>query len=120
MGEYEPHTDVLDRINHEILNRMTIATHQAFRQRAIKGLPKVYDEETSQEIDYAGLFTAHPAAVWQLPAVGGDVGVRRQLDLQPILDAVKDDVKHLSARDRNADARALPGVGEPVRGWRVN
>jgi hypothetical protein len=72
VGEFEPHLDVLDRINHMILQRMVIATMQAFRQRAIKGdtedMPDK-DPETGEEIDYDDIFAADPGALWRLPKV---------------------------------------------------
>jgi hypothetical protein len=96
-GEFENHLDLLDRINHQILQRMVIATMQAFRQRAVKGLPK-YDEQ-GVEIDYADVFVADPAAMWQLPEAA-EMWESGQIDLTPILSAVKDDVVHLSAVSR--------------------
>lgn len=36
VGEFEPHLDVLDRVNHNVYNRMIIAIYQAFRQRVVK------------------------------------------------------------------------------------
>lgn len=102
LGEFEAHTDLLDRINHQILQRMVIATMQAFRQRAVKGLPLVYPEEhplAGQEIDYAKVFTADPAALWQLPATA-EMWESAAVDLRPILDAVRDDLEHLAAVTR--------------------
>jgi hypothetical protein len=102
LGEYETHTDLLDRINHMILQRMQIATVQAFRQRAIKGLPDVYPAGhplAGQAVDYAGIFTADPGALWQLPATA-EMWESGQVDLTPILSSVKDDVQHLAAVTR--------------------
>jgi hypothetical protein len=102
LGEYETHIDLLDRINHQILQRMVIATMQAFRQRAVKGLPLVYPPEHPQagtEIDYAGIFTADPAALWQLPATA-EMWESAPGDLSQILSAVKDDLQHLAAVTR--------------------
>ncbi|MCW2674799.1 MAG: phage portal protein [Frankiales bacterium] len=102
VGEFERHTDLLERINHQILQRMVIATMQAFRQRAVKGLPDVYPEDhpkAGQEIDYDELFVADPGALWQLP-LSAEMWESGQIDLRPILDAVKDDVLHLAAVTR--------------------
>lgn len=102
LGEFETHTDLLDRINHQILQRMVIATMQAFRQRAVKGLPLLYPEEhplAGQEIDYAKVFTADPAALWQLPE-SAEMWESSVNDLTPILSAVKDDLQHLAAVTR--------------------
>jgi hypothetical protein len=102
LGEFETHVDLLDRINHQILQRMVIATMQAFRQRAVKGLPLTYPEEhplAGQEVDYAKVFTADPAALWQLPATA-EMWESATNDLRPILDAVHDDLQHLAAVTR--------------------
>lgn len=94
-GEFEPHLDHLDRINHMLLQRMVIATIQAFRQRALKGdLPDT--DEDGKEIDYDSLFVADPGALWQLPA-GVELWESGQVDLGPILTSVRDDVKDLAA-----------------------
>lgn len=98
MGEFEAHTDVLDRINHQILQRMTIAVMQAFRQRAVKGLPAVYPTghpRAGQEIDYGDVFVSDPAAVWHLPP-GAEMWESSAIDIQPLLNAVKEDVTHLA------------------------
>jgi hypothetical protein len=102
LGEFETHTDILDRINHTILDRMVISTMQAFRQRAIKGLPMVYPAghaKAGQEIDYEGLFVSDPAAFWQLPDTA-DIWESGTLDLTPVLSSIKDDVQHLGAVSR--------------------
>lgn len=100
VGEFEPHIDVLDRINHMILQRMVIATMQAFKQRAIKGdLPTHYPAnhpKAGQEIDYDGIFEADPGALWMIPGAA-DIWESGQVDLQGILSAVQDDLKHLAA-----------------------
>lgn len=98
-AEFEYHRDVIDRINDQILQRMTIATMQAFRQRAVRGLPEKYGpehEKAGQVIDYSGVFTADPAALWQLPLTA-EMWESGTVDLTPILAATKDDVGHLSA-----------------------
>jgi hypothetical protein len=99
-GEYESHTDLLDRINHQILQRMVIATMQAFRQRAIKNAPQ--EDEDGNPIDYDDILSADPGAAWLFPWGGKDVPPIElwesgQVDLTPILSAVKDDVHHLAA-----------------------
>lgn len=106
MGEFEPHLDLLDRINHQILQRMVIATMQAFRQRAVSGLP-LTDPRTGQVIDYSDVFTADPAAIWQLPE-SAKMWESGQVDLTPILMAVKDDVQHLAAVTRTPMHMLMP------------
>ena len=109
VGEFERHTDLLDRIDHMILQRMVIATMQAFRQRAIKGdLPSVYPPEhpkAGQEIDYDALFQSDPGALWLIPGTA-EMWESNQVDLSGILNALKDDIRNLAAVTR----RALPAV----------
>lgn len=98
MGCFEKHVDALDRINHQILQRVVIAVMQAFRQRAIKGeLPD--EDENGNKIDYDALFPADPGALWQLP---GDVEMWESspLDLSPILAAIRDDAREFAACTR--------------------
>lgn len=94
IGVFEHHCDLLDRIDHQVLQRMVIAVFQAFRQRAVKNLPE--EDEDGNPIDYSAVLTADPGGVWQLP---GDVDFweSSQIDLTPILNAVKDDIKSLAA-----------------------
>lgn len=103
VGEFERHIDLLDRIDHMILQRMVIATMQAFRQRAIKGdLPKTYPEghpKAGQEIDYDEIFESDPGAMWLLPGAV-EIWESGQVDLSGILNAVKDDVRNLAAVTR--------------------
>jgi hypothetical protein len=96
-AEFEPHIEVMDRINHQILQRMTIATMQAFRQRAIIGLPEKDDD--GNVIDYEGIFSADPAALWQLPEAA-QLWESGQVDLGPLLAAVKDDVREFMGNTR--------------------
>ncbi len=111
MGEFEAHTDLLDRINHQILQRMTIAVMQAFRQRAVKGLPSVYPPghpRAGQEIDYGDVFVSDPAAVWHLPP-GAEMWESASIDITPLLMAVKDDVTHLAVVTETPLYYLMPG-----------
>jgi hypothetical protein len=111
MGEFEPHTDLLDRINHQILQRMTITVMQAFRQRAVKGLPSVYPTghpRAGQEIDYGDVFVSDPAAVWHLPP-GAEMWESGIIDIRPLLEAVKDDVVHLAVVTETPLYYLMPG-----------
>ncbi len=106
-GEFEGHMDLLDRINHMILQRMVIATFQAFRQRAIKGtLPDV--DEQGNTIDYEKVFSADPGALWQIPAAV-EMWESGIVDLSPILNSVKADVEHLAAVTRTPMHYLTPG-----------
>lgn len=101
VGEFETHTDLIDRINHMVLQRLVIATMQAFRQRAIElteDLPKT-DPDTGETIDYDKVFSADPGALWKLPQ-GSKIWESAQADLSGILAAVQDDIKVLSAVTR--------------------
>lgn len=95
MAQFEPFLHLIDRINQQILQRMTIATVQAFKQRAFKGLPQ-FDPKTGEKINYDAIFTADPGAIWNVPK---DVDIQElgQADLQQILLAIRDDVKDLAA-----------------------
>lgn len=99
IGEFQRHTDVLDRLDHMILQGMTIATYQAFRQRAIKvpagDLPE-YDPETGERIDYNEVFSADPGALWQLPETA-ELWESGAIDLTPVWTGVDRDIHKLSA-----------------------
>ena len=111
VGEFERHTDVLDRINHMILQRMMIVTAQAFRQRALKGdLPDVYPEDhalAGQTIDYDAIFVADPGALWMVPE-NVEIWESGQADIGPILLAVRDDIVHFAAVTRTPMAMLAP------------
>ena len=106
VAEFEPHLDVLDRLNHGILQRMVIVTMQAFRQRALKGdMPTHYPADWAdeslrgQKIDYDEIFVSSPDALWLLPG-GADIWESAQAEIQGVLSAVQDDLKHLAAASR--------------------
>jgi Phage portal protein, SPP1 Gp6-like len=97
-GEFEHHLDLLDRLNHTILQRLVIVAVQAYRQRAVKGsLPRTDDD--GNDIDYRDLFTADPGALWELPD-GVDLWESGQADLTPVLSSVRDDLQALAAVTR--------------------
>lgn len=96
-GEFEPHLSILDRINFTILQRLEIATLQAFRQRAVKGVPQT--DEYGEPIDYDDIFASDPGALWVLPETA-EIWESGQVDLGPIRQAVRDDVMDLAAVTR--------------------
>jgi hypothetical protein len=96
-GEFQPHLGLLDRINFTILQRLEIATLQAFRQRAIKGVEPIDDE--GNPINYADIFTYDPGALWLLPETA-ELWESGQVDLGPIRQAIRDDVQDLAAVTR--------------------
>lgn len=106
LGEFETHTDIIDRINYIILQRLVIAAMQAYRQRATKGdLPEV--DEAGETIDYATLFRPGPGALWRLPE-GVDLWESSPTDLGPLLIAAKDDIRDLAAVTRTPMSMLLP------------
>lgn len=100
MGEFEPHIDVLDRINDGIMNRLKIVAYQGAKQRAIIG--DLEDETTDDEdqpiepIDWDEIFDAAPDALWRVPA-GTQFWESNAADITGILQAVRDDVKEFAA-----------------------
>lgn len=95
IGEFESHLPLIDRINYSVLQRLEIATMQAYRQRAVKGDLPTHDE-AGNEIDYDNIFEAGPGALWQLPA-NTDIWESGQVDLGPIRQSVIDDERALAA-----------------------
>lgn len=109
MGEYEPHIDVLDRINHQTLNRLCIAALQAYKQRAIESPEGLDDEDDDgNPIDYSEVFTSDPAAIWMLPA-GSKIWESTPADLRQILEVTKDDVLQFAAVSRTPMYYLNPG-----------
>lgn len=99
-GEFERHYATLDRINHTILQRVVITVMQAFKQRAVAGdFPTEYPENhprAGETIDYDELFKAGPDALWFIPE-GAKMWESAAVDIRPILDAVRDDLKMLAS-----------------------
>jgi hypothetical protein len=118
VGEFELHVDLLDRINHMILQRIVIATLQAFKQRAIMLSDQATDDpndpralpthdDAGNAIDYNDMFSADPAALWLLP-VGAKIWESQQVDLNGILASVKDDALHLAVATRTPFSMFTP------------
>lgn len=97
-GEFEPYLDIIDRINHMILQRMVIATTQAFRQRVLRGDFPTHDAD-GNEIDYNGIFESGAGSLWMVPE-GADVQELGQADIQGILQAVRADIQDFGAVTR--------------------
>lgn len=94
LAEFEPHLDLLARINFMVLQRMTIAVLQAFKQRAVIGVP--VKDANNKVIDYNDIFQADPGALWALPETA-KLWESGQVDLGGVLSATKADVQHLAA-----------------------
>ncbi|MCH9835716.1 phage portal protein [bacterium] len=97
-GEYEPYTDIIDRANHMILQRLIIATTQAFRQRVLKGDFPTHDQD-GNEIDYNGIFESSAGSLWMIPE-GADVEELAQAEISGILQAVRADIQDFAAVTR--------------------
>lgn len=99
VGDFERHTDLLDRVDHLVLQAMVVATLQAFKQRAIKVSPADMpdkDPDTGELIDYAEMFVASPDALWKLPETA-EMWESGAVDVGPINTMVKDQLIHVSA-----------------------
>jgi hypothetical protein len=94
IGEFEQHLDSLDRINDKITNEWFTSKMQAFRQRAVKGLPD--KDEDGNDADYDGLFTASPDEMWQVPD-GVEFWESQPIDMGPIVSAIQKDLERLAA-----------------------
>lgn len=96
-GEFEQHLRLLRRINFVILQQLTIAVLQAFKQRGVKGVP--LKDDKGQPIDYNDIFSADPGALWLLPAAA-EIWESGQVDLSGILEMADKYVRQLSAVSR--------------------
>lgn len=99
VGEFARHTELLDRIDHMVLQGMVIATYQAFKQRGIKAAPEDmpdFDPDTGEPIDYDDIFSADPGALWKLPATA-EMWESGAVDLTPIWTGIDRDIQKLSA-----------------------
>jgi hypothetical protein len=105
-GEFEPHLSLLRRINRIVLQELTIATLQAFKQRALKGAPNKDDK--GNLIDYNDIFTADPGAIWLLPQ-SAELWESGQVDLSGILSMATESIKKLSAVARTPLPMLIPG-----------
>lgn len=99
VGEFERHTDILDRVDHLILQGMVVATMQAFKQRAIKVEPKDMpdkDPETGEDIDYDDMFLSSPDALWKLPQ-SAEMWESGAVDVTPITTMISKEIERISA-----------------------
>jgi hypothetical protein len=66
VGEFEPHIDILNRINRNLLQRLTTVAMQAFKQRMVEGgLPET--DGAGNAMNWAQVFEPSPGALWDLP-----------------------------------------------------
>jgi len=123
LGLFEPHIDVIDRINLGKLQRLVTTAMQAFRQRALKatagpngegGLPDKDDD--GNDIDYTKVFEPAPGALWELP-VGIDVWESQQTDIRPLLEGEKADARDFAAVTRTPLSAFTPdGANQSATG----
>jgi ribosomal protein L29 len=91
VAEFEPHIDVIDRINLGKLQRLVVTAMQAYKQRMLEGgLPKIDNE--GHAINYDSMFEAAPGALWDLPE-GVKVVELSGEDIRPLLEGEKTDLR---------------------------
>lgn len=98
VGEFTRHGGILDRLDHMVLQGMTIATMQAFKQRAIRVDPEDMpdEDEDGNEIDYNDVLAADPGALWKLPAAA-EIWESGNVDLTPVWTGMEKFTQQLSA-----------------------
>lgn len=118
-GEFEEHTDTIDRINYVVLQRLVIIALQAFHQRAVEGgnLPEVVTDTSGEPvrdangnttpIDYNAVFRPGPGSLWLLPE-GAKLWESQTTDIGSILTAAKDDIRTLAAETETPMSMLLP------------
>lgn len=128
LGEFEAHTDSIDRVTTSILQRLIIASMQALKQRAIMPdkdtpLPLYYPEDhptsPGQKIDYNELWKASPAAIWNLPP-GAKIWESSGIDLQSFILAEKTDLEHLAAVTATPLYSLTPNVNQSAEGAKLS
>lgn len=95
-SEFAHVTDDFHRINTMILQRVTVAIMQAFRQRAVQGVPT---DGSDADFDWDDALRSDPGALWKLPE-GVSLWESGGVDLTPILESVKADIRDVAARTR--------------------
>jgi hypothetical protein len=100
LGEYEPHIDLLDRINDVTLQRIIGFWYQALRQRGLVGDEDDEDTDSPEKqappVDLNKVFRAGPGEMWQIPA-DFKIWESQQTDFSPILNGKRDDIKEFAA-----------------------
>ena len=119
-GLFEPHIDVIDRINLGKLQRLVIAAMQAFRQRALKktgpGGAATATDQDGNDVDLAVMFEPAPGALWDLPE-GIDIWESQQTDIRPLLEGEKADARDFAAVTRTPLSAFTPdGANQSATG----
>lgn len=94
IAEFEPHIDVIDRINLGKLQRLVVTAYQAFKARALKNLPD--KDEDGNDIDWGKRLDFAPGALIDLPE-GIDVWESEAVDIRPLLEGEKTDARDFAA-----------------------
>jgi len=132
VGEFERHTDTLDRINWTILETLVIIAMQAYRQRVLSGSENYAEVELNAAgepvLDSAGdpvmvdmTATMKPGAgnVWMVPE-GVEFKELGTTDFQQVLAAVKDYIRDLAAATRTPMYALMPdGANQSAEGARA-
>jgi hypothetical protein len=110
-----PHTDLIDRIILDKLQRLVTTASQAFKQRAIKGgLPE--KDEDGNDIDWAAILEPAPGALWDLPE-GIDIWESQQTDITPMLAGEISDAREYAAVTRTPVSVLIPdGANQSAEG----
>ncbi|QIG58381.1 portal protein [Mycobacterium phage Cornie] len=105
LGEYEPHIDLLDRINDTTLQRIVGFWYQALRQRAFRGDLEDGEDEYGEDTPVSAedqmdslrrSLKAGPGSLWMIPK-DFEIWESAQADFSPIINAKRDDVKEFAA-----------------------
>ena len=116
LAEFEPHIDVIDRINLGKLHRLVVTAMQAFKQRAVKRGDEMDDDEEGNDSDLEGMFSAAPGAVWDLPH-GWDIWESASTDISGLLEGEKADARDLAAVTRRSISVFIPdGANQSAEG----
>jgi hypothetical protein len=89
MGEFEDVTDIQDRINTVILDRLVISAMQAYRQRWGKGIETDGDD-----------FDPGADLLWTVENDNASFGEFQAADLRQVLEAAQHDIRQLAAITR--------------------
>lgn len=94
-GEFQDVTDVQDRINQGILDRLTTGAAQAFRQRWATGV--AFKDEQGRQINP---FDPGADLLWHVEADDAKFGDFAPTDIRPMIEAVKTDVEQMASVTR--------------------
>ncbi|GAA0632225.1 hypothetical protein GCM10010174_61550 [Kutzneria viridogrisea] len=95
LGEFEDVTDIQDRINTVVLDRLVISAMQAYRQRWAKGVDLEDENGNVQSV-----FDPGADLLWAVPSENAAFGEFNATDLTPLIKAIESDVTHLAAITR--------------------